>query len=74
LIKWIRNLWATIRQLSGDDAYERYLQHYAEHHARHHAGELEASKSEQSIDPPLTKAAFFKEWQDKKWRGVKRCC
>jgi uncharacterized short protein YbdD (DUF466 family) len=54
-------IWSSVRQLSGDDAYERYLQHYAEHHT-------------DSNEPPLTKAAFFKAWQDKKWTGIKRCC
>lgn len=50
-----------IRQLSGDDAYERYLLHYAEHH-------------QNSNEVPLTKAEFFKQWQDNLWDGVKRCC
>ncbi|MEY3650878.1 MAG: hypothetical protein RLZZ351_243, partial [Pseudomonadota bacterium] len=49
-----KQIWSSVRQLSGDDAYERYLKHYAEHHA-------------ESNEPPLTKAAFFKAWQDKKW-------
>jgi uncharacterized short protein YbdD (DUF466 family) len=57
----LKKLWNSIRQLSGDDAYERYLRHYAEHH---HDG----------AQPPLSKAAFFKTWQDKKWTGIKRCC
>lgn len=57
--------WASVRQLSGDDAYERYLQHYAEHH------QLD---SPEVSEPPLSKEAFFKAWQDKKWTGVKRCC
>jgi uncharacterized short protein YbdD (DUF466 family) len=65
LIKSLKNLWARVRQLSGDDAYERYLQHFAEHHQSGSAGEAE---------PLMTKEAFFKEWQDKKWTGVKRCC
>jgi uncharacterized short protein YbdD (DUF466 family) len=52
-----------MRQLSGDDAYERYLQHYEDHHQNFSGAE-----------PPLSKEAFFKEWQDKKWTGVKRCC
>lgn len=60
-----KSFWRNIRQLSGDDAYERYLQHYAEHHQNGLDGEVE---------PPLSKEAFFKEWQDKKWTGVKRCC
>lgn len=54
--------WQRIRQLSGDDAYDRYLAHYVEHHAG--AG----------APAPLTRAAFFKQWQDQKWTGIKRCC
>ncbi|MES2180647.1 MAG: YbdD/YjiX family protein [Pseudomonadota bacterium] len=59
----IKTIWKNIRRLSGDDAYEQYLQHYAAHQA-----EL------QTAEPPLSREAFFKEWQDKKWKGVKRCC
>lgn len=65
MFKLLKNIWARVRQLSGDDAYERYLQHYAEHHQDGLVSEIE---------PPLSKEAFFKEWQDKKWTGVKRCC
>jgi len=65
LFKSIRGLWDCVRQLSGDDAYERYLEHYAEHRQNNAEGE---------ILPLLTKEAFFKEWQEKKWTGVKRCC
>ncbi len=57
----LRQFWQAIRRLSGDDAYEQYLQHFAQHHA----GEGKA---------PLSRQAFFKQWQDKKWSGVKRCC
>ena len=60
-----KTFWRNIRQLSGDDAYERYLQHYAEHHQ---------SVLDVEVEPPLSKEAFFKDWQDKKWTGVKRCC
>jgi uncharacterized short protein YbdD (DUF466 family) len=52
-------LWQLIRCLSGDDAYERYLAHHAEYHPE------EAAQN---------KEEFFKEWQDSKWIGVKRCC
>lgn len=55
--------WQRVRQLSGDDAYERYLAHYNEHHAQQ-PGEA----------APLTRADFFKQWQDQKWTGIKRCC
>lgn len=62
-MNWLKRCWQRIRQLSGDDAYERYLQHYTEHHAQ---------LAENA--PPLSKAEFFKQWQDNKWKGLKRCC
>ena len=65
VLQSLNNLWRRVRQLSGDDAYERYLEHYAAHHQASETGEIE---------PPLSKQAFFKDWQDKKWTGVKRCC
>lgn len=55
-----QSAWCVIRQLSGDDAYERYLAHFTAHHADE--GE------------PLSRGEFFKRWQDEKWTGVKRCC
>lgn len=51
--------WSALRELSGDDAFERYLQH----HSKAHPGEL-----------PLDRAAFFREEQKRKWEGVRRCC
>ena len=57
--QWLKKVWCNVRQLSGDDAYERYLQHHAEHHID---------------EAPLDREAFFKEWQDNKWKGIKRCC
>lgn len=63
LLGKLKNIWSNIRQLSGDDAYERYLAHYGEFHS----GKDEA-------EPPLSREAFFKEWQDGKWKGFKRCC
>jgi uncharacterized short protein YbdD (DUF466 family) len=65
MFETIKKVWRNIRQLSGDDAYERYLAHYTEHHV-----EL----NEEVAESPLTREAFFKEWQDGKWKGVKRCC
>ncbi|WP_019881262.1 MULTISPECIES: YbdD/YjiX family protein [unclassified Methylophilus] len=60
---WLKQVWQRVRQLSGDDAYERYLAHYA----GTHAGQPEAHA-------PLSRAEFFKQWQDQKWTGIKRCC
>lgn len=61
------NLWSVIRRLSGDDAYEQYLKHYAEAHSSV-GGEAE------TLPPLLSREEFFKQWQDGKWKGVKRCC
>jgi uncharacterized short protein YbdD (DUF466 family) len=52
-----------IRRLSGDDAYERYLEHYEAMHAT-------------TLNPPpkLSRKEFFSYWQQMKWDGVNRCC
>ncbi len=55
----LRKGWATLRHLTGDDAYDRYLAH---HHA-HHDG-----------TPPLDRATWFRNEQQRKWDGVRRCC
>jgi uncharacterized short protein YbdD (DUF466 family) len=47
-----------LRGVSGDDAYDRYLTH----HARTHAG------------PPLSRPAFHREREERKWSGITRCC
>jgi len=56
----MRRCWQTLRALSGDDAYERYLAHRRTHGA--------------SEAPPLSRAEFFRTEQQRKWSGVKRCC
>jgi len=57
--KVLRQLWRTLREISGDDAYERYL----EHHRTRHPGEA-----------PLDRRAFFRDEQRRKWSCVNRCC
>ncbi len=52
-------LWHAIRQLSGDDAYERYLAH----HSACHPDTL-----------PLLRNEYFQLRQEQKWSGIKRCC
>lgn len=59
LMSMLRLAWRSIRQLSGDDAYERYLAH----HAVRHAGSV-----------PLSRREFFQRQQQQKWSGIKRCC
>jgi len=57
--RWLRQSWRLIRQLSGDDAYERYLVHQAAAHPG---------------QPPLSRAAYFRRCEQEKWHGVRRCC
>lgn len=59
LFRRTQQCWRAIRQLSGDDAYERYLAHHASDHA-------DAA--------PLSRKAFFQHDQQQKWEGIKRCC
>jgi len=54
---WIA--WRFLRQVSGDDAYERYREHMA--HA--HPGQLTMSRSQ-----------YFRFCQEQKWNRVTRCC
>jgi uncharacterized short protein YbdD (DUF466 family) len=61
----LKVFWRIIRRLSGDDAYEQYLKHYARYHQADEGHECHL---------PLSKADFFKQWQDEKWSGIKRCC
>lgn len=62
MTEWLRRGWRALRQVSGDDAYERYLAHWREQHG--------GERSRQ----PLDRAAFFREQQRRKWDGVNRCC
>jgi len=55
----LRKIWQYLRQVSGDDAYERYLAH----HQQAHVGE-----------PPMTQKQHFRKRQDEKWSKVSRCC
>lgn len=55
----LRNFWKYLRQVSGDDAYERYIAHQK----RAHPGVV-----------PLTHQQFFKLRQNEKWSNVSRCC
>lgn len=59
LTRSLGSLWRGIRQASGDDAYERYLQH----HALEHAG-----------TPPMSRRAYYEQYQEQKWSRVNRCC
>jgi uncharacterized short protein YbdD (DUF466 family) len=55
LHKW----WKILRHLSGDDAYERYLQHWRHHHRE---------------ETPLNRADFQRLECERRWNGIKSCC
>jgi uncharacterized short protein YbdD (DUF466 family) len=55
-----RNAWRMLRHITGDDAYERYLDHFRTEHAAH--------------ETPLSRREFHAREMDRKWKGVRRCC
>ena len=55
----LRRLWGFLRELSGDDAYERYLAHQTREHP-------DAT--------PMDRRGHFEHSQRQKWSGVNRCC
>ena len=57
----LRRIWSVIREVTGDDAYERYLAHWR---AAHSAND----------STPLDRSSFYREEQRRKWDGVRRCC
>jgi uncharacterized short protein YbdD (DUF466 family) len=59
LIDACQSFWQAIRELSGDDGYERYLAHHA---VAHHDTR------------PLSHSAWFARQQQQKWSGINRCC
>jgi uncharacterized short protein YbdD (DUF466 family) len=65
MLRVFKKAWRFVRRLSGDDAYEQYLVSYALKHS---------ATDEHEQHPLLSKAEFFKQWQDEKWNGIKRCC
>ena len=55
------HVWRWLRAMSGDDEYERYLEHFRDHHSNY--GER-----------PLSRRAFFRLRQDERWNRINRCC
>ena len=52
-------VWRVIRELSGDDAYERYIAQHAINYPD---------------IKPLARKDFFHYQQQQKWSGIQRCC
>jgi uncharacterized short protein YbdD (DUF466 family) len=57
----IRQTWKMVRTISGDDAYERYLEHWYKYHS-------------DEGGQPLDCKTYFATEQIRKWDGVRRCC
>ena len=58
-LRRMRALWRFVRALSGDDAYERYLEH---HRSQHGAAQA------------LSAREFYAQELQRKWSGINRCC
>jgi len=79
---WGSNCWGVVRRLSGDDAYERYLESFYRDSVMQNSGIQHVGNHQydcrrthlQEKTLPLTKQEYFKQWQDSKWTGIKRCC
>ncbi|MGH9845918.1 MAG: CstA-like transporter-associated (seleno)protein [Blastocatellia bacterium] len=65
MLEALKTLWLGLRRVSGDDAYERYLEHRAR---------CQASDPDHAPGKTLSRAEYFKERLERKWDGVKRCC
>ena len=55
----LKKLWDVVRALSGDDSYERYVEHQQQTHPS---------------QPILDRKAFFAINLKNKWSGIARCC
>jgi uncharacterized short protein YbdD (DUF466 family) len=64
MFRWFRAIIPWLREVTGDDAYERYLEHWHHHHA------AEDGQSER----PLGRREFFRQRENERWNGVRRCC
>ncbi len=59
LMNALRQVWRSLRTLSGDDAYERYFQH---------------QRCTHSSLPALSRKAYFRNAQQSRWDKINRCC
>jgi uncharacterized short protein YbdD (DUF466 family) len=51
--------WDFVRQVSGDDAYERYLEHASREHPDR---------------PPMPRNEYYRFRTEQKWSRITRCC
>jgi len=59
MTKILTQWWQVLRELAGDDAYERYCVHHRHQHAD---------------QPMMNRRTYYLKNQQKKWTGINRCC
>lgn len=59
-----RHFWRWLRAASGDDEYDRYLDHWRR---AHHDGPG-------APHAPLSRRDFFRLRQSERWEHIRRCC
>ena len=57
--RWLCKGWYFIRQVTGDDAYERYREHMLQAHPG---------------QPVMTVSEYYRLRTEQKWNRVTRCC
>ncbi len=62
----LSTLWRGLRRATGDDAYERYLEHWQAQHTTEQGGKEE--------DAPLDRKTFHARRLDEDWSQPRRCC
>jgi len=62
----LKLLWWWVRQMSGDAAYERYLE------SHHHVSRR--GRGAQGPKPILTRQEFYLDTLKRRYSGVSRCC
>ena len=51
--------WPFLRQLTGDDVYDTYLEHLHNNHPD---------------TAPISRSEFHRQQQEHRWHGINRCC
>ena len=76
LRRGLLGLWRGLRQATGDDAYERYLQrwHAGHGHAENREEPAESAEPAEPPDQPLDRKTFHKRRLDEDWNQPRRCC
>lgn len=74
LVNQLKDFWKFLRQVTGDDAYERYCAHYVSFHGDNSHGASAHLHGSHCGAALLSRQQFFKLRQEEKWSGVSRCC